>query len=163
MPSGVYERKPLKVYENLPLPLAKYHKSRMKPNWKKRGIIFDEIGHTFEWWYETYIYATHCLCCNKKFEKSQDRHMEHNHSITDAFNVRGIVCSLCNSRTKDVKIPSTNTSGEKHISFDKSRNRWVVKINRKDLKFRKRFETKEEAIIERNKFINANPQIYSIK
>ena len=108
-----------KVYENLLFPIAKYHKATKKYAWKKQGIIFDEIGHTFEWWYETYIYATNCSCCNKKFNNSNDRQMEHNHNITDAFNVRGIVCDGCNQRAKDVKIQSHNTSGENILVFVK--------------------------------------------
>lgn len=170
MPTGVYERKPrppqknaTKVYENLHFPIAKRHKTKTKYQWKKQGIIFDEIGHTFAWWYETYIYATHCSCCNKKFNNSRDRQLEHNHNIKDAFNVRGIVCNGCNHITKDVKIQSNNKSGEKYIYFDKSRNKWAVRINREDCKFHKYCKSKEEAIIERNKFINDDPNFYSIK
>ena len=152
-----------KVYENLPFPVSKYHKSHQKSSWKSYGIIFDEIGHTFEWWYVQYVYATHCSCCKIKFKNSLNRKIEHNHSITDAFNVRGVVCAMCNSRTKDVKISRANTSGEKHIIFDKIRKKWVVRIRRKYCKFNKQYETLEEAVIERDKFINANPQMYSIK
>ena len=152
-----------KVYENLPFPIAKYHKTKVKYRWKTEGIIFDEIGHTFEWWYESYIYATNCDCCKIKFKNSKDRQMEHNHNIKDAFNVRGIVCNGCNHITKDVKIQSNNKCGEKNISFNKKDKKWRFQISRKDLKFRKSFETKEEAIIERNKFINSQSNFYSIK
>ena len=162
MPSGVYKRKPLKVYENLPFSIHRYHKALTKHEWKKKGIIFDEIGHTFDEIYETYIYTTNCSYCNKKFENTRDRRIEHNHNITDAFNVRGVVCAGCNNNTKDVKIRKTNTSGEKYICFDKNRNRWKVNIHRTDHKFMKRCETKEEAVIERDKYINSQPNFYSI-
>ena len=163
MPSGIYERKStVKVYKNIPFKFAKYHKSQTKTSWKKQGLIFDKIGHTFDWWYIQYIYATHCDCCKIKFKNSLNRQMEHNHNITDAFNVRGIVCNGCNHRAKDY-TKSKNTSGEEYISFHKIENKWRVKINRKDFKFMKRFETKEEAIIERNKIINSHSNFYSIK
>ena len=162
MPSGVYERKPVKVYENLPFPINKRHKYFKKYAWKLRGIIFDKFGHTFEWWYIQYIYATHCSCCNKKFENTRNRHLEHNHDITDKFNVRGIVCAECNQQAKDRKTRTDNTSGEKHISFHKSRNRWRVRIERKDYSFQKYCKTLEEAIIERNEYINSQPNFYSI-
>ena len=153
----------VKVYENLPFPIHRHHKSDKRRGWKFSGIIFDDVGHTFEWWYIQYIYATHCSCCNKKFENTRNRHLEHNHDITDKFNVRGIVCIKCNNTTKDVKMKADNTSGERHISFSKRDKKWRFQIQRKDIKFQKYCETKEEAIIERNKFINANPQMYSIK
>lgn len=155
-------RKERKVYENLPFPIHKKHKYFKKHKWNLIGVIFDEIGHTFDWWFESYIYATNCSCCNKRFKNTRDRQLEHNHSITDAFNVRGIVCQTCNRRTKDVKTRTDNTSGEKFISFDKNRNKWVFRINRKDIKFQKYCETKEEALIERNEYINSQPNFYSI-
>lgn len=166
MPYGVYDRKsykPQKDYKNLPFPICKKHTKKMQYQWKTRGIIFDKIGHTFEWWYETYIYAKNCSCCGKKFEICRDKCMEHDHNITDKFNVRGIVCQGCNSRTKDIKMKSNNKCGESNISFDKSRNKWALDIKRNGVKFRKRYETLEEAVLERDKFINANPQMYSIK
>ena len=92
-----------KVYENLPFPVSKYHKSHQKSSWKSYGIIFDEIGHTFEWWYVQYVYATHCSCCKIKFKNSLNRKIEHNHSITDAFNVRGVVCACVIHEQKMLK------------------------------------------------------------
>ena len=163
MPSGVYQRKNApKVYESLPFQISKFHKSTTRTRWKKNGIIFDEIGHTFDWWYNQYIYATYCYCCNKKFKDTRDRHLEHNHHITDKFNVRGVVCAGCNRRTKDFKLSLTNTSGEKYIRFCKKSNKWICSIRRKDNKFHKYCKTKEDAVIERNNYINSQPNFYSI-
>jgi len=90
----------------LPFELPKHHKCYTLYTWKKRGLIatYDEIQSI----YYMYIYTTHCELCNKEFEKSNDRQMEHKHE-TGEF--RNIVCRSCNLRKADVKIQCNNTSG----------------------------------------------------
>ena len=51
--------------KELPFELPKYHKTKTKYQWKIRGIKFTD--EEFEYWYNKYIYATHCELCNKKF------------------------------------------------------------------------------------------------
>ena len=91
--------------------------------------------NNFEEIYNKYIYATHCQLCNKQFENTKDRQMEHCHA-TGKF--RNIVCNSCNQRKADVKLKSNNTSGYKGISKKNDKNYkqgfywlFVVQINNK--------------------------------
>jgi len=118
----------------LPFELKKYHKTDTKRSWKRNGLIMDN----FEEIYNKYIYATHCQLCNKQFQKSSDRQMEHCHA-TGKF--RNIVCNQCNQKKEDRKISSINTSGYKNIRKKKNKSckqgfiwEFNVKINKK-LKF----------------------------
>ena len=87
----------------LPFELYKYHKTRTRRNWKKRGLNMDN----FEEIYNKYIYATHCDLCNKLFPDTKDRQMEHDHN-THEF--RNIVCKSCNQLKSD-RNQTNNTSG----------------------------------------------------
>jgi hypothetical protein len=62
--------------------------------WKKYGIICENYDEM----YEKYINTTCCDYCNKSFVSSQDRQLDHDHNITDAPNVRGVLCINCNTR-----------------------------------------------------------------
>lgn len=86
----------------LPFELYKNHERVTKRNWKKAGLISDNIDEL----YQKYIYATHCELCNKQFTKTIDRQMEHNHE-TGEF--RNIVCNSCNHLKSDKNIPFTTT------------------------------------------------------
>ena len=101
---------------DLPFKISEKHKIHLKASWKKRGLNMDN----FEEIYNKYIYATHCELCNKQFEKSLDRQMEHNHQ-TGEF--RNIVCNRCNALKADKKLQSNNTSGYKGISKAKSKTK----------------------------------------
>lgn len=94
----------------LPYELAKNHKSYTIRHWKNSGLIIDE--EDLESLYYMYIYATHCELCDKEFPNTKDRCMDHSHE-TGEF--RNIVCTSCNLRKSDVKIPSHNTSGYRGI------------------------------------------------
>ena len=114
----------------LPFKLYNKHKTITKGSWRGKGLNMDN----FEEIYNKYIYATHCQLCNKQFENTRDRQMEHCHA-TGKF--RNIVCCSCNLLKKDRK-QSNNTSGYKGIckQIDKKMKqgfRWVfvVQINNK--------------------------------
>ena len=96
----------------LPFELKSYHKALTKYSWKRIGLITDN----FEEIYNRYIYATHCELCNKQFENTRERQMEHDHQ-TGEF--RNIVCRSCNQKKADVKLKSNNTSGYRGISIEK--------------------------------------------
>ncbi len=64
--------------------------------WKWRGIIWDD----YDIIYDLYINATNCDYCSKEFKNSLDKCCDHDHDITDANNIRGFLCRVCN--IKDV-------------------------------------------------------------
>ena len=64
--------------------------------WRDIGIITNDWDNV----YDVYINTTNCDYCNKKFKDNLDRHLDHDHSITDDNNIRGILCRVCN--TSDV-------------------------------------------------------------
>ncbi len=74
----------------------KGHKVQTLCSWKKKGIL------CFDWdlLYELYINTTHCEYCSVKLiqghHKSNCRCLDHDHSITDKFNIRGVLCNSCN-------------------------------------------------------------------
>jgi len=76
-------------------------KSHRLTGWKHIGVLcFD-----YDLLYELYINTTHCEYCNCKLtentkRKATTRCLDHDHSITDRFNVRGVLCNSCN--LKDV-------------------------------------------------------------
>jgi hypothetical protein len=63
-------------------------------NWKYRKIIF----HDYDLLYDIYMETTHCdecKCLLNECPKSR-KCIDHDHSITDYENIRGIVCNSCN-------------------------------------------------------------------
>jgi len=64
--------------------------------WKGYGIITDDWENV----HDIYMDTTNCNYCNKQFKNTLDRHLDHDHAITDSNNIRGILCRDCN--TKDV-------------------------------------------------------------
>lgn len=91
--------------------LPKYHESRTKYSWKRKGLKCDLLE--LEIIYYRYINAENCELCNKEFLTTRDRHMEHSHK-TGYF--RNIVCNRCNHLKSDLKIRPNNTSGYVGIS-----------------------------------------------
>ena len=69
-------------------------KTRLTSSWRCQGIIF----HDVETFYKRYISATNCEHCSVEFLNSRDRNADHDHAITDAPNIRGILCRRCNLR-----------------------------------------------------------------
>jgi hypothetical protein len=86
----------------------KLTKAQQKTIWKYSGMKFND--DEFEYWYNKYIYATHCSIekCKKPFKSTQVREMDHNH---DTGEIRDIICTSCNQRRKDKKMLKNNTSG----------------------------------------------------
>jgi len=65
-------------------------KSKRINNWKRTGLITDDIDKI----YERYMNSTNCECCGKEYNSSQrDKHMDHCHK-TGKF--RNILCRNCN-------------------------------------------------------------------
>tara|TARA_R110002167_G_scaffold26068_1_gene89845 strand:- start:44 stop:412 length:369 start_codon:yes stop_codon:yes gene_type:complete len=62
-------------------------------HWKQQGIITDDWENV----YNIYIDTTNCDYCKKEFMNSLDRNLDHDHSIKDNNNIRGILCRVCNT------------------------------------------------------------------
>ena len=75
-------------------------------NWKHNGILcFD-----FDLLYDLFISTDKCEFCKielttGRYMTSTTRCLDHDHSITDKFNIRGVLCHSCNR--KDVLKGST--------------------------------------------------------
>ena len=87
----------------------KRKKSHRISQWKIRGIF------CFDWnlLYDVFVSTKNCEFCNveltiDKKTKSTTRCLDHDHSITDRFNIRGVLCHSCNN--KDVFKQTTTNS-----------------------------------------------------
>ena len=84
----------------------KFKKSNRISQWKSRGILcFD-----FDLLYDIFVSTTTCEFCEVELDTSRNRTsttrcLDHDHSITDKFNIRGVLCHSCNR--KDVLKGST--------------------------------------------------------
>ena len=76
-------------------------KSSRIGSWKKRGILcFD-----YNLLYDIFINTTICELCNceltiDRYPTYTTRCLDHDHSITDKFNIRYVLCHSCNSKLK---------------------------------------------------------------
>jgi len=68
-------------------------------DWNLRGVIF-ESDEDRDMIYVRYIESKKCEVCNKEYNGSSDRCLDHDHSITDAPNFRQILCRRCNIRDR---------------------------------------------------------------
>ena len=142
----------------LPFELSEKHKYLMNQYWKNYGIIF--VG-LFEEIYDIYIHSSHCDKCKNKFKHSRDRQLDHDHLITDDFNVRGIICNNCNHKNYQSWV---NNTGKQYICKIKDKKytqgfcfQIQIQRNGKRVITRKR-KTLEEAVECRNKCVADNPQ-----
>ena len=73
-------------------------KSMVIGNWRRWGIL------CFDWdlLYDLFLKTTNCEFCNVELNTNTKtlKCLDHNHSIKDKFNVRGVLCLSCN--IKDV-------------------------------------------------------------
>ena len=69
-----------------------YKKRDAKSSWKCSGIIYDDFEEVFT----HYINCIRCEYCDTEFKNSLDRCLDHDHSIIDKNNVRGVLCRQCN-------------------------------------------------------------------
>ena len=75
-------------------------KSNTKSNWKTKGLI-DSNEDYYEKIYILYLNTTNCDACNYKFDKSNWKCMDHDHS-TGKF--RQILCHRCNVMDNWIKV-----------------------------------------------------------
>lgn len=70
--------------------------------WKRWGIIFHDWDLLYDIYTECKV-CDYCKCVLKSgftYQSSNTKSLDHDHSITDYDNVRGILCQVCN--LKDV-------------------------------------------------------------
>ena len=110
--------------------------------WKFKGIITDD----YDALYERFINTSHCEKCDVELTSGgwntrTTRCVDHDHSIKDRENVRGILCNACNINDR-----CTNTSGVPNVMYCKSSDRWRYQKRVNGVPHTKKFKTKEEAI-----------------
>ena len=91
-------REKLKEYYKEYRQTEKGKKTARISDWKRQGILcFD-----YDLLYQLYLKTTHCEYCECELNKCSKsvKCLDHDHSITDKFNVRGVICHICN--IKDV-------------------------------------------------------------
>lgn len=72
------------------------YKSIRINSWKKYGILcFD-----FDLLYDLFLSTTNCEYCNVELNTNTRTRkcLDHDHGINDKFNVRGVVCHVCNAK-----------------------------------------------------------------
>ena len=70
-------------------------------DWKGKGIIAND----YDLIYRIYMATNKCDFCLEPFKDSRDRCLDHNHSILDSYNIRGILCQQCNLNDKLAGYP----------------------------------------------------------
>ena len=64
--------------------------------WKQQGILC----FNYNLLYDIFLSTNRCEYCNVNFTEdhsASSRCLDHDHSITDKFNIRGVLCRKCNS------------------------------------------------------------------
>jgi len=70
-------------------------KLRVIGGWKRQGILcFD-----YNLLYDIFLLTNNCEYCNCELNKCSKsiKCLDHDHNITDKFNIRGVLCRKCNS------------------------------------------------------------------
>ena len=62
--------------------------------WRYRGIISKDFDKTYKY----YIDCRYCEFCDEPFKNSEDRCLDHDHTIDDDDNIRGVLCRGCNAK-----------------------------------------------------------------
>lgn len=65
-------------------------------SWKKNGIIAYDWDNV----YELYTECSKCYFCDEEIDKTINKHLDHDHTINDRQNIRGILCRSCNIKDK---------------------------------------------------------------
>jgi len=94
--------------------------------------------------HERFMITTECDKCNVLLTDGRGRTgkcLDHDHSIKDRENVRGVLCRACN-----LNDMCTNTSGVPNVSYHKKSDGWTYQKVVNKVPHQKYFKTKREAI-----------------
>ena len=117
-------------------------KFRKIATWKQGSIIADNWDEAYEWYKETTSCdICSCLLTTDRYNKATTKCLDHDHSITDDYNIRGVICHSCNA---------SETSEYKHIYPDRNGYSFQKRTNGKYVS--KYFKTLEQAIAFRDAF-----------
>ena len=77
----------------------KSKKSNRISKWKEQGILC----FNFDLLYDIVLSTTNCEFCQVelttgRYNTSTTKMLDHDHSIKDKFNVRGVLCNSCNAK-----------------------------------------------------------------
>ena len=123
------------------------HKYKSIYNWKRYGVISEDYDKL----YENHMNINNCELCNIEFNNiiiCNRRTLDHDHN-TGLY--RQTICHKCN-RYFDNKIRIDNTSGHKNISYCKFKNKYMYEKSINKKRFRRSFETLDEALDFKNNF-----------
>jgi len=118
-------------------------KIRRTHEWKLQGIIADSWEEVYSWYMETET----CDICDRvlttgTLNTSSMKCLDHDHSIKDDYNIRGVICHSCNASER---------STHKYVYPNGPGYRFQKSIKGKS--FCKCFKTLEEAVAFRDAFI----------
>ena len=119
------------------------HKTRTINQWKRSGVINDNLEEI----YETYIKTMNCTHCGKEFRNTKERHLDHDHA-TGLF--RKIVCQGCNCNDVYIRFPAGIPSEQERnkINQKKYKDQNRDKINEKSKEY---YDNNRDKIREKNK------------
>ncbi len=88
----IKNRDKVKLYQDT----NEYKQVRRISGWKRQGILCFDYNLLHDLFFKT----THCEYCGIFLQgRGRDcKCVDHDHSITDKFNIRGILCKSCNNK-----------------------------------------------------------------
>ena len=123
--------------------------------WKYHGIISNDWTATYKMFMET----THCDKCKDllstdKKKNRKTKCLDHNHFITDSYNIRNVLCHACNNIDKvnnKSSVPNIRWREERKCwtygkTINKERHQASFKYFIQAVIYKKEFETKKNIV-----------------
>ena len=87
-------------------------KIRRINNWKRYGIIADSWEEVYAWYLETKTCdICDCVLTEDRRNTSSTKCLDHDHTLKDQYNIRGVICHSCNR---------SETSTHRHVYPNRS-------------------------------------------
>jgi len=100
--------------------------------------------------------AYHWANIDHKYKRNLDDYIRLCVSCHNKYDYKFNGCRHHHKITRQINISKNNKSGFNGVCYDKSRNKWIAHLTVRNISYRKRLETKEEAIKTRKKFEQCN-------